>query len=197
VIVAHTMHAPPADTRTRILEAARTIYSRSGTKGTTTREVADLAGVNEATLFRHFGNKQALLDAMMERNSNAEEFYELLRNVPTELAPALSYLGTETVAKMRAKRAMIAISQAEDAVTPNASECAWRGPSLMVKALADFFQAFIDRGEMRGDAVFNARLFMGTFYSYIMAQKLWGPETHDDATVVAACVDLFLNGVQS
>jgi AcrR family transcriptional regulator len=186
----------PLDTRTRILDAAHAIYSRSGTKGTTTREVADLAGVNEATLFRHFGNKQALLDAMMERNSNVEEFYEILRNVPAELGPALYHLGVALVAKMREKRAMIAISVAEDAITPSASECAWRGPSAMVSALADFFQLFIDRGEMRGDAVFNARMFMGIFYSYIMAQKLWGSEYHDP-TVVAACVDLFLNGVQS
>jgi AcrR family transcriptional regulator len=51
--------ASPEDTRSRILAAAREIFALKGTRGTTTREVADRAGVNEATLFRHFGTKQA------------------------------------------------------------------------------------------------------------------------------------------
>ncbi|MEO7039366.1 MAG: helix-turn-helix domain-containing protein, partial [Candidatus Elarobacter sp.] len=50
-------HAGVEDTRTRILAAARELFERNGTRGTTTREVAERAGVNEATLFRHFGSK--------------------------------------------------------------------------------------------------------------------------------------------
>ncbi len=56
----------PDQTRARILAAAREIFARKGTRGTTTREVADRAGVNEATLFRHFGTKQTLLHDMLE-----------------------------------------------------------------------------------------------------------------------------------
>ena len=53
------------DTRLRILAATRTLYASKGSRGTTTREVAILAGVNEATLFRHFGTKTLLLTAML------------------------------------------------------------------------------------------------------------------------------------
>jgi AcrR family transcriptional regulator len=49
-------HAGVEDTRERILVAAREIFEHNGTRGTTTREVAERAGVNEATLFRHFGS---------------------------------------------------------------------------------------------------------------------------------------------
>ncbi len=190
------LHASaPAATRARILAAAREIYSRAGTKGTTTREVADLAGVNEATVFRHFGNKKALLAVMMEQSSNVEEFRDVLAHVPAGLQPALQHLGIAIVKKMHEKRAMIAISAAEDAQGA-ASDCAWRGPSAMVQELANFLQPYIDAGTMRGDAVFNARCYMGILYSYVMAKKLWGFDS-PDTTVVAACVDLFLNGVQS
>jgi AcrR family transcriptional regulator len=51
------------ETRERILVAARDVIGRKGKRGATTREIADVAGVNEATLFRHFGNKEALLVA--------------------------------------------------------------------------------------------------------------------------------------
>src|SRR5579875_1615464 len=56
----------PEETRTRILQATREIFSHKGFRGTTTREVAERAGVNEATLFRHFGNKEALIEAMFK-----------------------------------------------------------------------------------------------------------------------------------
>ena len=55
--------ASPEETRERILVAAREVIGRKGKRGATTREIADVAGVNEATLFRHFGTKEALLVA--------------------------------------------------------------------------------------------------------------------------------------
>ena len=55
--------ASPEETRERILIAAREVIGRKGKRGATTREIADVAGVNEATLFRHFGTKESLLVA--------------------------------------------------------------------------------------------------------------------------------------
>lgn len=49
----------------RILEAAARVYSETGFRGTTTRRVAQEAGVNEVTLFRHFGTKEALVKAAL------------------------------------------------------------------------------------------------------------------------------------
>src|SRR5581483_5276072 len=47
------------ETRNRIFAATRQLLAKKGRRGTTTREISELAGVNEATLFRHFGNKDA------------------------------------------------------------------------------------------------------------------------------------------
>ena len=50
-----------ADTHLRIILAALEEFRRSGFKGSSTRVIAERAGVNEVTLFRHFGNKLDLL----------------------------------------------------------------------------------------------------------------------------------------
>jgi AcrR family transcriptional regulator len=47
--------------REKILHAATELYAETGFRGTTTRQIAQRAGVNEVTLFRHFGSKTALL----------------------------------------------------------------------------------------------------------------------------------------
>ena len=54
------------DVREQLLQAALKVYSTAGTRGATTRRIAQEAGVNEVTLFRHFGSKDALLrDAVL------------------------------------------------------------------------------------------------------------------------------------
>src|ERR1700679_741224 len=50
-----------APTRDHILDAAARLYGEHGFRGTTTRRIAQEAGVNEVTLFRLFGSKTALL----------------------------------------------------------------------------------------------------------------------------------------
>jgi AcrR family transcriptional regulator len=49
-----------AATRAALLTAARTLMSRRGVEGTSTREVAAEAGVNQALVYRYFGSKEKL-----------------------------------------------------------------------------------------------------------------------------------------
>ncbi len=51
---------PRGAPRRLLLEAARTLFARQDYRGTTTREIAETAGVTEHLLFRHFGSKAAL-----------------------------------------------------------------------------------------------------------------------------------------
>ncbi len=52
-----------APTRARLIDAAAAVFAQHGASGATTRRIAAAAGVNEVTLFRLFGTKEALLDA--------------------------------------------------------------------------------------------------------------------------------------
>ena len=50
--------------RAAIIRAVRKVFAEQGFHGTTTRALADAAGVSEALLFKHFPNKEALYSAM-------------------------------------------------------------------------------------------------------------------------------------
>lgn len=48
-------------TRESLLDVTAKLYAEHGWLGTTTRRIAEAAGVNEVTLFRQFGSKESLL----------------------------------------------------------------------------------------------------------------------------------------
>ena len=53
--------------RLQILRVAMQLFSQRGFGGTTTREIAQAAGVSEAIIFRHFANKQELYKAILDQ----------------------------------------------------------------------------------------------------------------------------------
>lgn len=52
--------------RLQILQVAMELFSQRGFGGTTTREIAQAAGVSEAIIFRHFATKQELYKAILD-----------------------------------------------------------------------------------------------------------------------------------
>ena len=50
-----------------ILDAAVRIFEREGAEAATTSRVAEVAGVSVGTLYQYFGNRDAILDALQDR----------------------------------------------------------------------------------------------------------------------------------
>lgn len=61
--------------RQRLIDAARAEFGERGIEAATTRGIAERAGCNEVTLFRHFESKHKLLAAVVQETS--EEFAAL------------------------------------------------------------------------------------------------------------------------
>jgi TetR/AcrR family transcriptional regulator len=60
---------PAAARRDQLIEAATRLFSERGFGGTTTREIAQAAGMNEALIFRHFPHKEDLYAAILEEKA--------------------------------------------------------------------------------------------------------------------------------
>ncbi len=54
----------------KILNSALLLFAEDGFKVTSTNKIAKKAGVSEGLIFRHFGNKDGLLKAIMEEGEN-------------------------------------------------------------------------------------------------------------------------------
>ena len=57
---------PSRERRDAIVTAVRDMFAEKGFDGTTTRELAQAAGVSEALLYKHFPSKESLYGAMLD-----------------------------------------------------------------------------------------------------------------------------------
>ncbi len=71
--------APPADSRTKILDVAESLFARKGFAGVGLREVAHDVGLSKSSLFHHFPTKLDLYREVLER---------VLERLEVGLAPA-------------------------------------------------------------------------------------------------------------
>jgi AcrR family transcriptional regulator len=73
-----------ASAHDRMLSAAKQLFSEKGYEATTTSAIARRAGTSESQLIKHFGNKEGLLQAILEAG------WRQIRSVLAQVDPALS-----------------------------------------------------------------------------------------------------------
>ena len=74
----------PEDRREAIIEATRPLLYQHG-QSTTTKLIAEAAGIAEGTIFRSFSTKDELFDAVLEREFDPEKFLQRLAEIDPEL----------------------------------------------------------------------------------------------------------------
>ncbi|MEH2026584.1 TetR/AcrR family transcriptional regulator [Nostoc sp.] len=194
--------SPPseAQTRTRILEAAQRLFASKGFEGTTTRDLAQAAGVAEGTLFRHFANKKAILVEVATSG-----WVEILTDLLTELSEMGSYKAVAQVMRRR----MWNFQKNSDLMRVCFMEVQFH-PDLrdriqleVITKMTDvgeaFFQTAMDKGIYRQtDAKLVAKVFLGMFaIAGFSNNTLIEPDASPQQMqeMAEGLADIFLNGV--
>jgi AcrR family transcriptional regulator len=71
-----------------IVDAVRDVFAAKGFDGTTTRELAQAAGVSEALLYKHFPSKESLYAAMLDGCAKGPTFAEASRILELDASTA-------------------------------------------------------------------------------------------------------------
>ena len=74
-----------SETRNTILQVANRLFVRQGYTATSTRQIAEEAGIGKATIYHHFPDKQAIVMALFERNTGQTR--QVLEAVSAETDP--------------------------------------------------------------------------------------------------------------
>jgi AcrR family transcriptional regulator len=188
------------DTETRILKAAQRLFARRGYDGTTTRDLAQAAGVAEGTLFRHFENKKAILVAVATQG-----WVDILTDLLTELSEMGSYKAVAQVMRRRMLNMhknvdMMRVCFMEAQFHPDLRDRIQHEViSKMTDVAEAFFQTAMDRGvyrQMNPRTV--AQVFLGMFTVAGFSRNTIMDEDASPQAMQAMAEDLadiFLNGV--
>ncbi|MBN3893284.1 MULTISPECIES: TetR/AcrR family transcriptional regulator [unclassified Nostoc] len=194
--------SPPSETqtRTRILEAAQRLFASKGFDGTTTRDLAQAAGIAEGTLFRHFPNKKAILVEVATSG-----WVEILTDLLTELSEMGSYKAVAQVMRRRMwnfqKNAdLMRVCFMEVQFHPDLRD---RIQLEVITKMTDvgeaFFQTAMDKGIYRqGDAKLVAKVFLGMFaIAGFSNNTIIEPDASPQQMqeMAEGLADIFLNGV--
>ena len=131
--------------RERILEAARRVYARHGFRGATTRLIAIGAGVNEVTLFRTFGSKSALLEAVLEQYSAADS-QPAFPDEPSDPLAELTRFVATSLERVREMRPILVHTMSEIDERPEAAEFACRGRHDVHDTITSYIRRLQARG---------------------------------------------------
>jgi len=135
------------DVREKIINAAMTAYAESGFQGATTRRVAEVAGVNEVTIFRHFGSKAALMDeALFRRVASLKVVNPPLPLTPLDPASELTVWCTTFLDQLHGSRDLL--RKAMGAVEARTHEMinAFEPARCADRELHDYVQALLRDG---------------------------------------------------
>lgn len=193
--------ASPEETRERILIAAREVIGRKGKRGATTREIADVAGVNEATLFRHFGTKEALLVACAQHFCGYLELAGVAAQLTGNCADDLLVLARLMFARFESLQDMIRWSLVEQEYEKDIfAVTAWQPQLAILAVLTEFIQRRIEAGELHGEAQKLAMVFLGIVFMHALGRKKFPNSPLHRGEPDAALrfyIDVFLHGVSN
>ena len=196
------------DRRHQILHVAVTLFSQRGFGGTTTKEIAQAAGVSEAMVFRHYATKQELYSAILDHKACSGD-----RMNPEEMvAEALKQKDDRAVFE---RLALGALTHHE--VDPEFQRLLLHS-ALEKHELAEmFFEKFLrrvyqllggyiaerqrDGAMIKIDPAIIVRAFIGMIIHHSLNNNLWDPERRllniSNEEAAKQFTEILLNGISA
>lgn len=200
------MHAE--DRRQQIIEVAVQLFSQKGFRGTTTKEIALAAGVNEAIIFRHFATKRELYTAIMDRKACTPEVLAIESTLEAAMEArddqrvfaSLAFQVLEFHEKDETSMRLLLYSALE---RHELAEMIFRNHiSRMHAQLADYVKKRISEGTFRRvNPALVVRAFMGMIINQVMHKKFFSFDVPDvvslsNRQIAEKYAELFLAGIR-
>jgi AcrR family transcriptional regulator len=159
------------NTQTRIISAAAQLFAERGFAATTTRAIAELAGVNEVTLFRRFGTKENLIQVIIEQFGGPAISAELAAQISGDYVQDLTMIGKAMIAIMTERSDAMRMAICEVGNFPEIQQIVAENPRQLRRMLALYFEDQMQAGVIRlGHPEVLAQAFLGMYFSYAVLQ---------------------------
>jgi AcrR family transcriptional regulator len=189
--------------RRQILETATQLFASQGFGGTTTRQIAELAEVNEAIIFRHFPTKDDLYRAVLEHKCDQGRGQQIVAEQVARHAPPQETLAGIAGALFRVRQKDATMGRLLLFSALERHTLAQRFFRTHMADLYDSLELYIREriraGDFRDvDPPLAARSFWGMVVHYFFVQELFEGKQYQDEEIDRACgtiVNVWLEGM--
>jgi AcrR family transcriptional regulator len=193
------MMSPRTETSRKILDAALELFSEKGYRGTTTKAIAQRAGVNEVTLFRHFASKENIFFAVIDRETDIKEQIQAIDFEPTEdLAGDLASIGLTASRNMIARAKLMKLVMMEIDRHPDLWQHVSHAPFEALGIFSRYFKKATAKGTVRDvDPEFAALVFFSFFFRSLVTHAFMGEDVmmRMDEDTIGKFTDIFVHGI--
>ena len=187
----------------QIVKVAMRLFSQKGFKGTTTREIAQQAGISEAIIFKHFAKKEELFSAIIDTQCNDSEGQSFLikrlegkegRDVFREIASFLiqKHHKDPTFMKLLMFSALEGHKLSKIFIKTRGLE--------ILDYLAKYINRLVKDGRFKNvNSHLAARAFLGMILHYSVTQEVYGMKKFfktPEKKVIDTFVDIFFEGIE-
>jgi len=189
--------------RQDILKAAMELFAAKGFRGTTTRDLASHADVNEAIIFRYFMNKTELYRAILEEKVHQGDahYREVEQMAQTsDIQAFLEFIGYRFLERHESdstfmRLLLFSALEGHELADMFLTALAVRDP------MVTYIQKHMDSGTFRRmDPYLAARSFLGMFVCHVQMQEIFGQKKtreFDRSEVARTFVSIYLAGMKA
>ncbi|MCM3240532.1 TetR/AcrR family transcriptional regulator [Heyndrickxia oleronia] len=187
------------NTSERIIEAFIELFRDFGYKGATTRAVAERAGVNEVTIFRHFGNKKGIMDAALESVSYSPFLEKIINeDMVWDLEKDLWKIADSYHRYMVKINDLVLIGFRESQLFPELNDTIVQIPKQLKANLVSYFTEMYNRGKLiETNIEFQAMNFIWLNFGYFLSKSRFGNQviTSSQNEFLKHSIQLFARGL--
>jgi AcrR family transcriptional regulator len=192
-------------THDRIIEAAIKLFSEKGFNGTTTKEIAETAEVNEALIFRHFSTKRDLYGAIIEKKINEEPGIELSLETHRDSKDdrlVFTAIASRMFEKCGRDPSFMRLLHFSALEGHDLSDMFFDTYVEYINMLiSDYIDTRIKDGEFKKlNPLYSSKAFIGMVVNQIIVQELFGEKKKnktDYKELTETFVEIFLEGIKS
>jgi AcrR family transcriptional regulator len=189
--------------RQEILRSAIELFAKKGFRGTTTRDLATQADVNEAIIFRYFINKTELYRAILEEKVHqGDDHYKEVEALSqsSDVQTFLEFIGLKFLERHEEDTTFMRLLLFSALEGHELSDM-FLGAMAIRDPMAAYFERLMTEGTFRRmDPYLAARAYLGMFVCHIQMQEIFGQKKareFDRHEVVRTFVSIYLAGMKA
>jgi AcrR family transcriptional regulator len=188
--------------RSKIIQAAMYVFSRSGFSGATTRKIAQKAGISEAMIYSHFKDKEDLYSAIIDQKMQESEplYYPLDAMRKKDDERAFETIVSNFMQRYSEDTTFLRLLLFSALEGHELAGMFVAGPvRRFFGILAEYMRERIDEGAFKAvNPEIASRCLVGMVHYFILLKKIYGDETLQSIELnetIKTMIDIFCRGI--